>query len=150
MEKEALLLAAAPLLERLSRLDATNPALALRELAGFAVSGFEEALREAHAEGWITPREQAGVKFGRLCKASEATHGFSIDIVEMSGAAAGPHTHPQGEFDLSFALAGTPRFDGHAPGWLVYPPGSRHTPVVTGGTMLIAYFLPGGEIRFEG
>jgi len=148
--KEQLLALAAPILDRLASLDADRPALALRELAGLDVSAFEEALRRAHREGWVTPREQAGVRFGRLAKPSEATRGFSIDIVEMAGPAAGPHTHTAGEFDLSFALEGAPAFDGHPPGWLVYPSGSRHTPVVTGGRMLIAYFLPRGEIRFEG
>ncbi len=149
MDAKELLSLAAPILDRLATLDAERPALAKSELAGLDVSAFEAGLRAAHAEGWVTPRAQAGVRFGRLAKASEETRGFSIDIVEMSGAAAGPHTHPAGEFDLSFTLDGAPAFDGHGPGWLVYPPGSRHTPVVTGGRMLIAYFLPGGAIRFE-
>ena len=147
--KQQLLDLATPILDRLATLDPADPATARRVLAGVDVSAFEAALRAAHIEGWVTPREQAGVRFGRLAKASEATRGFSIDIVEMAGPAAGPHTHTAGEFDLSFALDGAPAFDGHAPGWLVYPPGSRHTPVVSGGRMLIAYFLPGGQIRFE-
>jgi hypothetical protein len=149
MEREQLLALVQPLLARLATLNASNPADATRVLAGFDVSGFEAGLRAYHSTGAATPREQGGVRFGRLAKASPETHGFSIDIVEMSGPAVGAHSHPNGEFDLSFALEGEPRFDGHAPGWLVYPPGSRHVPCVTGGRMLIAYFLPDGAIRFD-
>ena len=43
----------------------------------------------------------------------------------------------------------TQRFDGNAPGWVVYGRGSAHVPTVTGGEMLILYFLPGGAIEFE-
>jgi hypothetical protein len=150
MDKDALIALATPLLAHLATLDADHPADARRALAGFDVSAFEAALRAAHATGALTPREQAGVRFGRLAKADASSFGFSIDIVEMAGPAAGSHLHPAGEFDLCFALEGDPRFDGHAPGWVVYPPGSRHVPVVTGGRMLIAYFLPGGAIRFDG
>lgn len=149
MTRDELLAAAAPVAARLRELDASEPAHALVALRGFDVSGFEIALRAAHAEGWATPREAGGVRFGRITRADPALSGFSLDVVEMDGAAAGAHTHPRGEFDLSFALDGRPRFDGHGPGWLVYPPNSRHVPTVTGGRMLIAYFLPGGEIAFE-
>ena len=149
MDREQLLVLTQPLLARLSTLNASDPALASRELAGFDVSAFEAGLRAFHATGAATPREQGGVRFGRLAKAAPETLGFSIDIVEMSGAAVGAHTHPAGELDLCFALDGAPRFDGRSPGWVVYPPGSRHVPTVTGGRMLIAYFLPRGEIRFD-
>ena len=65
-------------------------------------------------------------------------------------SAPGPgHTHPNGEIDLCFAVDGAPTFDGHPPGWTVYPPGSWHVPTVAGGVMDILYFLPGGAIRFE-
>jgi hypothetical protein len=65
----------------------------------------------------------------------------------MSGVGPG-HTHGNGEIDLCLAVGGTPRFDGHGPGWVVYPPGSWHEPTVTGGAMDILYFLPGGAIQF--
>ncbi|MDP2312674.1 MAG: DUF4863 family protein [Pseudomonadota bacterium] len=149
MTKEALLAQAADLVAVLRTLDATEPAAAEQALRGLRVSGFEAALRTAHAEGWATPKEAGGVRFGRITRADATLSNFSLDIVEMSGSAGGAHTHPAGEFDLSFALDGEPRFDGRAPGWVVYPPGSRHVPTVTGGRMLIAYFLPGGEIAFE-
>ncbi|HJL17019.1 MAG TPA: DUF4863 family protein, partial [Sandaracinaceae bacterium LLY-WYZ-13_1] len=72
----------------------------------------------------------------------------SIDCVHMDRPGPG-HTHPNGEIDLCFAVRGEPTFDGHPPGWTVYPPGSWHVPTVEGGVMDILYFLPGGAIRFE-
>lgn len=99
-------------------------------------------------EGWLCPRENAGIRFGRLARASAGTHGYAIDAVDMRGPGPG-HTHPRGEFDLCLPLDGEPRFDGNAPGWTVYGPQTWHTPTVTGGRMAILYFLPGGEIRFE-
>lgn len=149
MTREQLIDLAAPILERLSTLDADDPAGSSEALTRLDTSSFEAALREAHAEGWATPKEGGGVRFGRLARPSPETRGFSIDIVEMSGAASGAHTHLTGEFDLNLPLDGSPRFDGRADRWVVYPPGSRHVPTVTGGRMLIAYFLPEGAVRFE-
>lgn len=149
MTRDELLLLAEPILERLSSLSADDPAGSIEALSRLDTSRFEEGLRAAHAEGWATPREGGGVRFGRLAKPSPQTRGFSIDIVEMSGAATGAHTHLTGEFDLNLPLSGRPRFDGRDGKWVVYPPGSRHVPTVTGGTMLIAYFLPEGAVRFE-
>lgn len=98
--------------------------------------------------GWLCPREANGVRFGRPVKPGPESHGFSVDAVVMDGAGPG-HTHPTGEFDLCFALDGAPRFDRNPPGWTVYGPGSWHVPTVSGGTMVILYFLPEGAIRFE-
>jgi len=106
-----------------------------------------DLVRDGIESGWIVPREAGGVRFGRLAKPSGDLHGFSIDAVDMDGAGPG-HTHPNGEIDLCFALEGTPAFDGHAPGWLVLPPGSWHVPTVSGGRMGILYFLPDGAIEF--
>ncbi|MCC6672407.1 MAG: DUF4863 family protein [Planctomycetes bacterium] len=103
-----------------------------------------EALEAGAAAGWLLPKENQGVRYGRVAK---DLAGFSVDAVRMSGPAA-RHRHPNGEIDLLFAVSGSPHFDGHAPGWAVYPPGSEHVPTVTGGTMLILYFLPGGAIEW--
>lgn len=149
MTREELVALARPVLERLRTLDADRPDEASKALAAFDASALFAGLRAAHAEGWLTPRENAGLRFGRLAKASPETLGFSIDVVDMVGPAADPHTHPRGEFSLCLPLEGEPRFDGRAPGPVVYPPGSRHVPTVAGGRMLIVYFLPGGEITFE-
>lgn len=150
MTRERLVASALPLLERLSQLQPSDPADCERVLAEVDTAAFEVALREAHAEGWVTPKQAGTVKYGRLARAGVETLGFSIDIVEMAGSAPGAHTHPTGEFDLNLPLSGTPRFDGRADRWVVYPPNSRHVPTVSGGTMLIAYFLPEGAIRHEG
>ncbi|MFZ5478758.1 MAG: DUF4863 family protein [Myxococcota bacterium] len=149
MTREELLAALAPALDTLATSDAARPAEARAALASLDVSAIRAALVAAHGEGWLTPKENAGIRFGRLAKASPETRGFSIDVVDMNAAAPAPHLHPRGEFDLAFSIEGAARFDGHGDGWFVYPPGSRHVPCVTGGRMLIAYFLPGGEIAFE-
>jgi hypothetical protein len=95
-------------------------------------------------DGWLLPAERGGIRFGRI---AADLSGFSVDAVLSSGS--GPrHRHPRGEIDLVFALSGDPRFDGHTAGWVVYPPGSEHVPAVTGGEMLILYFLPGGAIEW--
>ena len=58
------------------------------------------------------------------------------------------HRHPDGEVSYCLAMDGEPTFDGRPPGWVVLPPDSNHVPTVEGGTMLIAYLLPGGAIEF--
>ena len=149
MTPNELLAEASTLTAALAGIDPSDPAAAEARLAGLDTRAFEAALRAAHAEGWATPKEAGGVRFGRVAKADPTLHGFSLDVVDMNGAAPGSHVHPRGELDLCLVLEGHPRFDGRAPGWVVYPPNSRHIPTVTGGRMLIAYFLPGGEIQFD-
>lgn len=114
---------------------------------GAAIIALRRVVREGVDEGWLAPRENAGIRFGRVLKA-EGDNDLSVDCVHMDQPGPG-HTHPNGEVDLSFAVSGEPTFDGHAPGWTVYPPGSWHVPTVAGGAMDILYFLPDGAIRFE-
>lgn len=98
-------------------------------------------------EGRIADRGEPPVRYGRVAKATPDTGGFSIDVVHMSGP--GPrHRHPRGEVDYCIALEGDPTFDGRSPGWVVEPVDSTHVPTVAGGSMLIVYLLPGGEIEF--
>lgn len=143
-----------PVLDRLAGADPAEGeplAAALNEawpLGGPVLTAVRAAIDAGLRDGWLTPREAGGVRFGRVAKATDATKGFSIDAVQMDGAGPG-HTHPNGEFDLCFSLSGTPRFDGNPPGWTVYAPGSWHTPTVQDGAMVILYFLPGGAMRFE-
>lgn len=93
---------------------------------------------------WLLPKENAGIRFGRIAK---DLCGFSVDAVLMDRP--GPrHRHPNGEIDLCFARRGSPRFDGRAEGWVVYGPDSTHVPTVQDGEMLILYFLPGAAIEF--
>lgn len=111
---------------------------------GQLVDSICDAAMAGIEDGWLLPAERGGIRFGRI---AADISGFSVDAVLSSGT--GPrHRHPQGEVDLVFALAGDPRFDGHPAGWVVYPPGSEHVPAVTGGEMLILYFLPGGAIEW--
>lgn len=124
-----------------AELNRRHPASALGEVRA--------ALVAARDEGWLTPREAGpALRFGRVAKPAEDLGGCSIDAVDMAGA--GPaHLHPNGEVSLCFATEGDPRFVGHPEGWVAVAPGSRHVPEVTGGRMLIVYFLPGGAMVWE-
>jgi hypothetical protein len=94
-------------------------------------------------------REAGGIRYGRVVKPSEATHGFSVDVVDMQNVAGPHHRHPNGEIDLVMPLSGEARFDGRPAGWVVYGPGSAHRPTVSGGRALVLYLLPGGAIEFS-
>ncbi len=122
-----------------SRLQQALPIAALGDVRDLVV--------RAHAEGTLTPNQAGGIGFGRVAKATPASFDHSIDAVDIEGVGA-EHTHPRGEVSLCFATAGDPRFDGHPEGWVVKPPGSHHAPTVTGGRMLIVYFLPGGAMKW--
>jgi Domain of unknown function (DUF4863) len=150
MSREDFAEALRPLAQAITELDAqdTKAARATLErewpLDSEAVQALREAALRGREEGWLLPKENGAVKFGRVAKDLE---GMTVDAVEMS--TPGPqHRHPQGEFDLCFALSGEPRFDGQPEGWVVYPPDSVHVPTVSEGEMLILYFLPGGAIEF--
>jgi hypothetical protein len=102
-------------------------------------------------EGWLCPRGDAHLTYGRLQKSTSADV-LGVDTVDMNGTQSpctGPgHEHPCGEIDLCFSLSGNPTFDGNSEGWTVYPPKSWHIPTVQNGRMAILYFLPNGAIRF--
>ncbi|MBV8211125.1 MAG: DUF4863 family protein, partial [Burkholderiaceae bacterium] len=53
-----------------------------------------EACRAAIAEGWMCNRESGGIRFGRVIKPGAATHGFSVDVVEMQDIVGPHHRHP--------------------------------------------------------
>ena len=107
-----------------------------------------EACREGQAQGFVCEREAGGVKYGRVLKPTPATHGFSVDVVEMDKIAGPHHAHPQGEIDLVMPLEGDAKFDGRGAGWCVYGAGSAHVPTVTGGRAYVLYLLPQGAIEF--
>ncbi len=142
-----------PLIEAASGVDLGDAESAERLLAsrldprGSVASALNAELAELLAQGSIANRGELPVRFGRVAKATEATCGFSIDVVVMNGA--GPeHRHPLGEIDYCVALEGEPFFDGRPPGWVVCPLDSTHVPTVRGGTMLVVYLLPNGSIEF--
>jgi hypothetical protein len=144
-----------PLLRAAEGVDLADPEAAVLELnrrldpQGPAARETGEALKKLLAEGRVAERGALPVRYGRVAKATPETLGFSIDVVHMNGP--GPlHRHPGGEVNWCVALDGKPTFDGHAPGWVVFPPGSKHVPTVAGGTMLIVYLLPQGAIEFLG
>lgn len=98
--------------------------------------------------GWMCSREGGGIRYGRVIKAGEATHGFSVDVVDMNNIAGPHHVHPEGEIDLIMPLTDGARFDGHPAGWCVYGPGTAHSPTVTEGRARVLYLLPKGAIEF--
>ena len=108
------------------------------------------ACRAGVAAGWICNREADGIRYGRVINAGPATHGFSVDVVEMRECAGPHHVHPNGEIDLVMPLEGPAEFDGQPGGWKVYAPGSDHFPAVRGGRALVLYLLPAGAIQFTG
>jgi len=107
-----------------------------------------DACRIGVRDGWLCNREADGIRFGRVLKATEATHGFSVDVVEMEDIAGPHHVHPNGEIDLIMPLTAGASFDGHPAGWCVYEPGSAHRPTVAKGRALVLYLLPQGAIKF--
>ena len=107
-----------------------------------------DACRAGIAAGWMCNREAGGIRYGRVVKPGAATHGFSVDVVEMNEIAGPHHRHPNGEIDLVIPQEGDAMFDGHGAGWVVYGPGSAHRPTVTGGKALVLYLLPDGAIEF--
>jgi len=108
----------------------------------------ESACHQAVGEGWMCEREHGGIKFGRVIKPGQGTHGFSVDVVEMSDIVGPHHAHPNGEIDMIMPLGGDAKFDGQGKGWLVYSPGSAHNPTVSDGSAYVLYLLPDGAIDF--
>ena len=115
---------------------------------GETFQALAESCRRGVAEGWLCKHEQGGIKFGRVMKPGDATHGFSVDVVEMADVVGPHHSHPKGEIDMIMPESGGAKFDDHGEGWLVYGPGTAHKPTVTGGRALVLYLLPDGEIEF--
>ncbi|MGN6578886.1 MAG: DUF4863 family protein [Bordetella sp.] len=107
-----------------------------------------EACKGAVAAGWMCKHEGGGIRYGRVIKPAQDLGGYSVDVVDMNDLTGPHHTHPNGEIDLIMPLAGPARFDGHEAGWLVYGPGSAHSPTVSGGRALVLYLLPQGAIEF--
>lgn len=105
---------------------------------------------EGEAEGWLMQREAGGIKYGRAVKPGAIAGRFSVDVVKMADIAGPHHVHTTGEIGAVMPVDGRPTFDGMAPGWYVYPPGSDHHPTVAGGEAYVLYLLPEGAIEFTG
>ena len=145
-DRAALLAALAPVIDAVADTDPADPTAADQlqaRLPPDLLAPIAALVRQGADEGWLCPRGEEGMRFGRISKPSPETRDLAIDAVDMTRP--GPaHTHPRGEINLCVALDGQPTFDGRAPGWVVLPPGSWHVPTVSGGRMAILYFLPGG------
>jgi hypothetical protein len=131
-----------------------EPSLAEELQARFPPGGPEfsrlaDACRLGMAEGWLGQRGEPELRWGRPVKPGPETHGYSVDVVEMTDVAGPHHAHPQGEIDMIIPIDRNARFDGAGEGWLVYGPGSDHAPTVTGGKAIVLYLLPQGEIAFS-
>jgi hypothetical protein len=107
-----------------------------------------EACKIGVRDGWLCNREHGGIRFGRVLKATGATHGFSVDVVEMEDIAGPHHSHPNGEIDMIMPLTAGACFDSCPAGWCVYEPGSAHRPTVSKGRAFVLYLLPQGAINF--
>ncbi|VWX59330.1 conserved hypothetical protein [Burkholderiales bacterium 8X] len=110
--------------------------------------GLKQACIEGVAEGWLCDREGGGIRYGRVFKADDALHRFSVDVVDMKDLAGPHHAHPNGEIDLIMPLEPGATFDGRPAGWCVYGAGTAHHPTVAEGRALILYLLPEGQIQF--
>jgi hypothetical protein len=150
---DQLLDALKPALAAAASADLRDPAAARAALErsypsrGPAAQALRAMLLQAVKDGVICDRGKEAIRYSRLCKPDATPHGTSIDFVWMTGPGIN-HRHPKGEVNLCFAVEGDPRFDGQPEGWVVFPPGSTHVPTVSGGRMLIAYFLPGGAVEW--
>ena len=100
------------------------------------------------AAGWLCGQGDAKRRFGRIFEPGDATHGFSVDVVDITDLVGNHHRHPTGEIDMIMPVTREARFDDRGAGWLVYPPDSGHRPTVSAGRALILYLLPEGKIQW--
>lgn len=115
---------------------------------GAVCQSIVRACKQAIEDGWMCKHEHGGIRYGRVIKPAENLDGFSVDVVEMQDIAGPEHSHPEGEIDLIMPLDDGARFDGQPAGWLVYGPGTIHSPTVSAGRALVLYLLPQGKIAF--
>ena len=76
----------------------------------------KQACIDGVAEGWLCEREGGGIKYGRVFKAEDALHRFSVDVVDMKDIEGPHHAHPNGEVDLIFAKVHEPSTHGEVEG----------------------------------
>ena len=116
--------------------------------AGEAFQRIVKACHVGIAAGWMCSQGDRKRRFGRIFEAGEVTHGFSVDVVDITNLVGNHHRHPSGEIDMIMPVAPEAQFDGNGAGWLVYAPGSGHRPTVNAGRALILYLLPEGKIEW--
>lgn len=108
-------------------------------------------LRTGIQEGWACYREITGPDYrrGRIAEASARTHGFTVESGMLRNVLGNYHRHPRGEINMIGPVDKTGKFCGSGAGWRVFSPDSSHYPTVTGGTVTLLFFLPGGEIEYK-
>ncbi len=116
--------------------------------AGETFQQIRAACHAGIAAGWLCSQGDAKRRYGRIFEPGAATHGFSVDVVDITDLVGNHHRHPTGEIDMIMPVTPQARFDGMGAGWLVYAPGSGHRPTVSGGRALILYLLPEGKIEW--
>jgi len=131
-------------------LDAALQADLTREFppAGELFQRIAQACHAGIAAGWMCREGNAKRRFGRIFEAGDATHGFSVDVVDITDLVGNYHRHPTGEIDLIMPVTPEATFDGHGAGWLVYARGTGHRPTVSAGRALVLYLLPEGKIEW--
>jgi hypothetical protein len=107
-----------------------------------------DACHAGIAAGWMCAQGDAKRRFGRIFEADAATHGFSVDVVDITDLVGNHHRHPTGEIDMIMPVTPEAKFDDKGAGWLVYAPDSGHRPTVTKGRALVLYLLPEGKIEW--
>ncbi len=107
-----------------------------------------DACHAGIAAGWMCREGDAKRRYGRIFEAEAATHGFSVDVVDITDLVGNHHRHPTGEIDMIMPVTPEAKFDDCGAGWLVYAPGSGHRPTVSNGRALILYLLPEGKIEW--
>jgi len=115
---------------------------------GATFQAIADACDAGIAAGQICQLEAGGIKYGRVIKPTPVLSDFSVDVVVMDNIKGPHHRHPLGEIDMVIPLDRNATFDNHSKGWVVYGPDSAHHPTVAGGTALILYLLPQGQIEF--
>lgn len=117
-------------------------------VGGETFEALSAACRDGIAAGWMCAQGEGRRKFGRVLEPGPATHGFSVDVVDIDDLAGPHHRHPNGEICMIMPVDARATFDGRGAGWAVYRPGSAHRPTVAGGRAVVLYMLPGGLIEF--
>ncbi|WP_423200261.1 DUF4863 domain-containing protein [Cupriavidus sp. H19C3] len=109
-------------------------------------------IRAGEQEGWACNIEITGPEYRRspVYAASDETFGFSINSVYMDNLIGQYHAHPNGEINMIVPLDPGAKFCGQGAGWTAPDPASEHFPEVSGGRAIMLYFLPNGEITYNG
>jgi hypothetical protein len=107
----------------------------------------ERALLGLLEERRIAQHGAGPFRFSHIADASGRTHDFAVECTLQEGA--GLRTDlPRGKLVFAVAVSGSPRIDGHPPGWIAVPPAQNQTDTVTGGSALLVHFIPGNAIAW--